>query len=713
VTWAWDAAAPCAADAPNPTGCYRRTFELPPGWAAPGGRLVLCLEGVDAAARVWLNGVEIGYTQDSRLPAEWDVTSIVREGTNTLALAVLRFCDGSYLEDQDRWRLSGVHRDVFLYRTNATWLGDYAVRTDAVAPRGGGAARVALTATVLASPGAAQEPNACELHAACYDPAGALVWQGVAEVAPAAAAPLPPRGGPAPSDGYPRGTRAGGAALSFEVPAAALWTAETPALYTLVMTLRERASTSAQEAPPGRVLSVEATRVGIRSVEVSAKRLRVNGVAVTLAGVNRHEHDAASGHVVSEESMVGDIIAMKRLNFNAVRCSHYPNCARWYELCDAYGLYVIDEANIETHHFNREGYPVAYLADIKAWQPAFMERLTRMVARDRNHACIILWSLGNESGAGAAHAAMAAWARAHDPSRPLHYEGGGARTALTDVVCPMYDRVGTIVADAENTDETRPVILCEYAHAMGNSGGGLSEYWAAFRRHGALQGGFIWDWVDQGLDALTPDGRRYWGYGGDFGDAPHDAQFCINGIVWPDRTPHPAALEARFLQQPLGATLERATHADEKAQAADAFDSDGDAIAVDADDTPLVLALTNRHDFLWMVRIARGCAFVLCALYSCAHALSCSLCAGDAGCGQRLAVPHAAARAAAWRVAARGARHAAVARALRRRRRGGRGRTTSRIAPCAWRVTPHSLGAHVPARAHHRCCAAARRRRVA
>ncbi len=625
VTWQWDAAP--SGEAPNPTGCYRRAFTLPDAWAAPGSRLVLCLDGVDAAATLWLNGQRVGYTQDSRLPAEFDVTSLCVAGRNTLALAVPRLCDGSYLEDQDRWRLSGVHRDVWLYRTNATWLGDYCVRTEALPARAGGAARLALRAAVFAAPGAAVPPGACELHAACYDPSGALAWAGTALVLPAPAPPAP-AGGRRPRDGYPAGTAAGEAGLVMQVPAAALWTAETPNLYCLVMTLRERVPTGADAAAASRVLAVEATRVGIRTVEVSGKRLRVNGVALMVAGVNRHEHDAATGHVVSEESMVGDIVAMKRLNFNAVRCSHYPNAQRWYELCDALGLYVVDEANVETHHFNREGYPVAFLGNRREWQPAFVERMSRMVARDRNHACVLLWSLGNEAGAGAAQAAMAAAARAADPTRPIHYEGGGARTHLTDVICPMYDRVAAIVEDAEDATESRPVVLCEYAHAMGNSGGGLSEYWAAFRRYGALQGGFIWDWVDQGLDCVAPDGRRFWAYGGDFGDAPHDAQFCINGLVWPDRTPHPAALEARFLQQPLGGALVPAAEGAE----------------VEA------LALTNRHDFLWIVRGPRGVP--ACA----ALALLCAL------------TPAARRRRRRWRTGARRPAPRRAARAAARRR---------------------------------------------
>ena len=515
-----------------------------------------------------------------------------------LAVQVMRWSDGSYLEDQDMWRLSGLFRDVHLSATHATWLADYSATTHisigddstypdrvargtpgcarpskevslAVSPESG---RVTVTTRVCAlrTPGATV-PSLCAVEARLYTAAGEMVASTERVAVTACAAPQP-EGLCGDFTAVASRVLHGEAILVLDVPPPVLlWSAETPALYTLTLELVRLSD--------GLSLGVEACRLGMRDVRISGKRLRVNGVPVTIAGVNRHEWSPEGGHTVDEKTMVADILAMKRLNFNAVRCSHYPNARRWYELCDAFGLYVVDEANIETHHFQRNGYPMGYLCNLGSWKHAFLERMSRMVLRDRNHACVILWSLGNESGCGTAHEAMAAWTRAADPSRPLHYEGGHARTEVTDVVCPMYSRVWDITVDATDPGEHRPVILCEYSHAMGNSSGSLAAYWEAFRTHGALQGGFIWDWVDQGLLASNSvTGKRGFAYGGDFGDAPTDQQFCINGLHWPDRVAHPAAQEAAFLQQPLdvSATVDGVT---------------GDKL----------LCLANRFSFLAMV----------------------------------------------------------------------------------------------------------------
>jgi beta-galactosidase len=272
--------------------------------------------------------------------------------------------------------------------------------------------------------------------------------------------------------------------------------------------------------------------------------------------VNRHEHHPEHGQVMDEATMRRDIELMKQHNFNAARCSHYPNHPLWYRLCDRYGLYVVDEANIETHGM----VPMSRLADDPRWLPAMSERVTRMVQRDRNHPSIIIWSLGNESGHGANHDALYRWIKTTDPTRPVQYEGGGANTAATDIVCPMYARVDqdqpfpavpkwSIKKWIGMPDESRPLILCEYAHAMGNSFGGFAKYWEAFRSHPRLQGGFVWDWVDQALTKRDGEGKTFWAYGGDFGDKPNDRQFCLNGLVFPDRTPHPALYEAQRAQQ--------------------------------------------------------------------------------------------------------------------------------------------------------------------
>ena len=316
----------------------------------------------------------------------------------------------------------------------------------------------------------------------------------------------------------------------------ALWSAEQPALYTLEL------------IAGGETV---ACRVGFRDVEVRDRQLLVNGEPVRINGMNRHEHDDRRGRALTRESMERDVLLMKRFNVNAVRTAHYPDDPYWLDLCDRYGLYVIDEANIESHAYYDE------LCDDPRYQAAWLERVSNVVERDKNHPSVILWSLGNESGYGVNHDAAAGWVRKRDPSRPLHYEGairrdwmGGA--AATDIVCPMYPELRSIVEWAEReTDDSRPLIMCEYSHAMGNSNGGLADYHAAFDRHRGLQGGFIWEWVDHGIVKRDASGREYWAYGGDFGESPHDANFCADGIVWPDRTPHPALYEFKHLAQPI------------------------------------------------------------------------------------------------------------------------------------------------------------------
>ena len=293
------------------------------------------------------------------------------------------------------------------------------------------------------------------------------------------------------------------------------------------------------------------TSLGFRDVEIRDRQLLVNGEPVLIAGVNRHEHDDTRGRGVTRELMERDVRLMKQFNVNAVRTSHYPNDPYWLELCDRFGLYVVDEANVESHAYYDE------LCRDPRYRNQWVERVANMVERDKNHPSVIFWSLGNESGYGPNHDAAAGWVRARDPSRPLHYEGAirrdwrGGRSA-TDVVCPMYADVDSIEAwAAKKTDDPRPLILCEYSHAMGNSNGGLADYFAAFRQHDALQGGFIWEWVDHGIRQRDKQRPEYWAYGGDFGDTPHDSNFCADGIVWPDRTPHPALHELKFLAQPV------------------------------------------------------------------------------------------------------------------------------------------------------------------
>ncbi|MCJ7544758.1 MAG: DUF4981 domain-containing protein, partial [Phycisphaerae bacterium] len=334
--------------------------------------------------------------------------------------------------------------------------------------------------------------------------------------------------------------------LEASLPRVHCWSDETPNLYTLVLNLI---------SPRGRPVEHTAVRVGFRRVEICARQLLVNGRPVTIKGVNRHDHSDTRGKAVTRDDMLTDVVLMKQHNFNALRTSHYPNDPYLLDLCDQHGLYVVDEANIESHGYHYQ------LAGDPRWTGAWMDRMQRMVLRDKNHPSVIVWSLGNESGYGANHDALAGWVRSYDPHRPIQYEravnprhGGhwhGARH-VTDIIPPMYPALEDLVAWAKApTDDPRPLILCEYSHAMGNSNGGLKEYWDVIERYPCIQGGFIWEWIDHGIRKRDAKGRAYWAYGGDFGDEPNDKNFCIDGLVWPDRTPHPAMQEVKKLQQPL------------------------------------------------------------------------------------------------------------------------------------------------------------------
>ncbi len=516
--------------AENPTGCYSLTFDMDASWLESGiTRLVF--EGVNSAFYLWCNGRWVGYSQDSRLPAEFDISAFLRPGSNRLAVMVLRWCDGSYLEDQDMWRMSGIFRDVTLLHKPDTHIADYHVVTELNADYERAQLQLGLTL------GGADYAN-CKIDV--------NLWRAGECIASATGTP-----GSAIVD--ERGHWQERVNVSLRVDQPALWSAEIPALYRLTLVLRDE---------KGQVLDVEACDVGFRRVEISNGLLKLNGKPLLIRGVNRHEHHPERGQVMDEATMRRDIALMKQHNFNAVRCSHYPNHPLWYRLCDRYGLYLVDEANIETHGM----VPMSRLADDPCWLPAMSERVTRMVQRDRNHPSIIIWSLGNESGHGANHDALYRWVKATDPTRPVQYEGGGANTAATDIVCPMYARVDqdqpfpavpkwSLKKWIGMPDETRPLILCEYAHAMGNSFGSFAKYWEAFRKHPRLQGGFVWDWVDQALTKHDEQGNPFWAYGGDFGDKPNDRQFCLNGLVFPDRTPHPALYEAQRAQQFFTFTL--------------------------------------------------------------------------------------------------------------------------------------------------------------
>ncbi|HEX2912151.1 MAG TPA: glycoside hydrolase family 2 TIM barrel-domain containing protein [Chloroflexia bacterium] len=516
------------------TGVYRRTIQVPADWS--DRRVLLHFAGCESLLYVYLNGQFVGMSKDSRTPAEYDITGQVQPGKSYELLCINpRFSDGSFLEDQDHWRQAGIHRDVYLYATPLTYLEDLAIQTELA---GDFSSAVLKVKTVVCStlPGL---------------PSGKIVMQLYAEdgqqvFAEAVEANLSHqhRGGtsriPAPAD---KATTL----LTATVENPGLWSAERPQLYTLVVTL---------ETEQGTVST--ATRLGFRKVKIANRELLVNGQPVLINGMNRHDHSDETGKAVTRELMQLDIRTMKAFNVNAVRTSHYPNDPYWLDLCDEYGLYVIDEANIENHEWWG-------LAGDNRVSAAYYERVRNMVERDKNHPSIILWSLGNESGYGPNHNAAAAWIRHTDPSRPLHYEGAiraedpaagriagwGGGHAATDVICPMYPPIEDIVRWVTTSDDPRPLIMCEYAHAMGNSSGSLADYYAAFEKYHGLQGGFIWEWLDHGIRMQTAEGEPYWVYGGDFGDEPNDSNFVADGMVWPDRTAHPGLYEFKYLARPV------------------------------------------------------------------------------------------------------------------------------------------------------------------
>lgn len=527
----------------NPTGCYRRHFRIPKEWK---DRLVLLhFEAVDSAFFVWINGILIGYSQDSRLPAEFEITDFCYPTDsgkeNILSVQVMRWSDGSYLEDQDHWLLSGIHRDVLLIAKPKVFIVDYFFRTNS-----DNFSEVDIQVEVkldgLQNYSEGYKLNNFIIEAELYDNAGYSSWDvddnnfdlsSYKVVHLALELPLVDIHG---FHGY---------ILTGKFTKPKLWSSEHPNLYTLVIILKDSS---------GKLLDCESCQVGIRQISRAPKQMLVNGLPIVIRGVNRHEHHPRIGKTNLEACMIKDLVLMKQNNINAVRNSHYPQHPRWYELCDLFGVYVIDEANIETHGFV-DSSNFKHPTFEPTWASSMLDRVVGMVERDKNHACIFAWSLGNESSYGPNHGALAGWIRGRDPSRFVHYEGGGSRTSSTDIVCPMYMRVWDMIKIAADPHENRPLILCEYSHSMGNSNGSIHEYWKAIDSVFGLQGGFIWEWVDQGLLKEGKDGIKHWAYGGDFGDIPNDLNFCINGLAWPDRTPHPALYEVKYLYQPIKVSL--------------------------------------------------------------------------------------------------------------------------------------------------------------
>jgi beta-galactosidase len=529
----------------NPTGLYRTRFSLPDGW--DGRRVVLHVGGAESVLYVWLNGAPVGMGKDSRLPQEFDLTPFLAQSdSNQLALAVVKWSDASFIEDQDQWWMGGVFRNVFLYSTGRAYIADVFAEA---APDTAFEDGTLIVTTRLGFSG--RPENGWTIESQLYDSDGNAVL-----------AEPPTKAVRADNRNYnPYRGPLGRLVQTAEVMRPKLWSSEAPYLYTVVVSLT---------SPEGELVEATSCRVGFRRVEMGDRELLINGRPVLIRGMNRHEHDPVRGKAITREGMLADVRLMKQFNVNAVRASHYPNAEAWYDLCDEYGLYVIDEANLEAHAFLHD------LCRDPRYAAQFVERGLRMVERDKNHPCVIIWSLGNESGYGPNHDAMAGLIRALDPSRPLHYEGAtwaweelyspipaGILTdpdsrsgkRASDMICPMYPPIWALVkwAEADDPADRRPMILCEYSHAMGNSNGSLGDYWDAFETHHGLQGGFIWEWCDHGLTRQTPDGRSYFAYGGDFGDTPNDLNFCCDGIVGADRLPHPGLWEFKTLAQPLAA----------------------------------------------------------------------------------------------------------------------------------------------------------------
>jgi len=495
----------------NPVGSYITYFHIPKNWQ--DRQIFLHFGAVKSAMYLWINGKKVGYSQGSKLPAEFNITKYIKKGKNKLALEVYRWSDGTYLECQDFWRISGIERDVFLYAKPYFQIFDCFFK-----PHLENDYKDALfELDIKLKNYLPQIPQGYKLDIILKNGNKYLIEKQIDNIEK----------------------------LVYSINSPVLkgiktWSAETPNLYDLEVVLRNK---------NGKMVDVIKQKVGFRTSEIKNGQLLVNGKPVLIKGTNRHEHDEVTGHVVSRNLMLKDIQLMKEYNINAVRTSHYPNDPYWYELCDKYGIYVIDEANIESHGM---GYGKESLSKDTTWLDAHLMRGKRMVERDKNHPSIIIWSLGNEAGDGYNFEQLSHWMHERDSSRPVHYERAGYKKYV-DIYSPMYASIGHLIGYALRP-HNRPLIQCEYAHAMGNSTGNLQDYWDVIEKYKQLQGGFIWDWVDQGFAAYTTDGKKYWKYGGDFGgkDIPSDANFCMNGLVNPDRTPHPGLYEVKKVYQNIG-----------------------------------------------------------------------------------------------------------------------------------------------------------------
>jgi len=542
--------------AENPTGIYERDFEIPKSWN--GKRIVLQVGGYESVALVYINGEPVGLSKDSRLAAEFDVTQYVRSGNNVVRIDVTKWSDATFIEDQDQWWHGGITRSIKLYATNKVFIERF--KTVAGLDKDGTTGTLSIQADLgsidnLSTDGYTLRAAIIELPKVKSAQLSKTIKNFTSPKWTERDANLKKRSddyfhgkfwhGNLPADAkaaimenepWPHGK----VHLETRISKVNPWSAEVPSLYTLHIELLD---------PTGTVIEVSQQRIGFRSIEIKGQDFLVNGQPIIFYGINRHDFNRFTGRALTRDDMRQDLLELKRWNFNAVRTSHYPNDAAFLDLCDELGFYVIDEANIESHAF------ISSICNDTRYLNAFVERVGRMVQRDIHHASVVMWSLGNESGAGTNHEAAAAFARSFDPSRPLHYEGGirgnwlGSHS-LTDVIAPMYPLISAIKEYAKSPKADRPLIMCEYSHAMGNSNGTLAEYWEVIESTRGLQGGFIWEMWDHGPVQTMPDGSKRNAYGGDYGETKHDGNFCCDGMVFPDRTAKPAMHEFKAIAAP-------------------------------------------------------------------------------------------------------------------------------------------------------------------
>ncbi|MEM7380432.1 MAG: glycoside hydrolase family 2 TIM barrel-domain containing protein [Bacteroidota bacterium] len=499
----------------NASGVYKKKVKIPSNWVQK--RIYLVIEAIKSASYFWINGHFIGYNQDSKTEVVLDITDFCEEEIE-ITIQLFRWSDGSYLECQDFWRISGIERSVYLEARSPFHFLDHKTEASLVNGYKDG---VLNFQTSIRNTAATNTQGTLVLELS--DSNGQLMSS--AELSFTATA----------KDSVQLQS-------TLEFPSAKPWSAEDPYLYSLSVILKQG------DIPQDQIDA----QIGFRNISIEGNQLCLNGMPLTLKGVNRHEHDQHHGHVITKESMIADILLMKRNNINAVRNCHYPNAPEWYQLCDQYGLYMVDEANIESHGM---GFEEESLAKNPVWQNAHLDRIERMYQRSKNHCSVIIWSLGNEAGNGINFESGYKWLKEQDSTRSVQYEQA-FEEANTDIICPMYPSVMAVEDYAKNRGD-RPYIMCEYSHAMGNSNGNLKEYWELIEKYGCLQGGFIWDWMDQGILKEEND-KTYWAFGGDFGPegTPSDGNFCINGLLWPDRTPKPALYEVREFYSPVKFKLE-------------------------------------------------------------------------------------------------------------------------------------------------------------